>query len=34
MVRRGVLAGSDGTLARLLGRPTTPLAEGLHALAG
>ncbi|WP_139977971.1 NmrA family NAD(P)-binding protein [Nocardioides litoris] len=33
-LRRGVLAGSDGTLARLLGRPTTPLAEGLRALAG
>lgn len=29
----GALADSDGTLARLIGRPTTPLIEGLRALA-
>ncbi|WP_134322421.1 SDR family oxidoreductase [Cumulibacter soli] len=29
-IRRGVLAGTDGTLARLIGRPTTPLIEGLR----
>ena len=28
----GVLATSDGTLSRILGRPTTPLVEGLRAL--
>lgn len=28
----GVLAGSDGTLARIIGRPTTPLVDGLRAL--
>ncbi len=28
----GALADSDGTLARLIGRPTTPLVEGLRAL--
>lgn len=27
----GALAESDGTLARLIGRPTTPLVEGLRA---
>lgn len=27
----GVLADTDGTLARLIGRPTTPLIEGLRA---
>ncbi len=31
-VRDGVLADSDGTLARLIGRPTTPLVDGLAAL--
>ena len=31
-IRDGALADSDGTLARLLGRPTTPLVEGLRAL--
>jgi NAD(P)H dehydrogenase (quinone) len=29
-IRRGVLADSDGTLARLIGRPTTPLIEALR----
>ncbi|MFV0458803.1 MAG: SDR family oxidoreductase [Actinomycetales bacterium] len=28
-IRDGALAESDGTLSRLLGRPTTPLVEGL-----
>lgn len=32
-IRRGVLAQTDGTLSRLLGRPTTPLVDGLRALA-
>ncbi|MFB9313617.1 SDR family oxidoreductase [Nocardioides plantarum] len=32
-IRRGVLAGPDGTLSRLLGRPTTPLVDGLRPLA-
>jgi len=30
-IRRGVLADTDGTLSRLIGRPTTPLVEGLRA---
>ena len=30
-IRRGVLADSGGTLSRLIGRPTTPLVEGLRA---
>ncbi|WP_426184892.1 SDR family oxidoreductase [Microbacterium sp. TWP3-1-2b2] len=30
-IREGALADTDGTLARLIGRPTTPLAEGLRA---
>jgi NAD(P)H dehydrogenase (quinone) len=33
-IRNGVLAESDGTLSRLIGRPTTPLVEGLRPLAG
>ncbi|WP_158864977.1 SDR family oxidoreductase [Leifsonia sp. AG29] len=28
-IREGALADTDGTLSRLLGRPTTPLADGL-----
>ena len=32
-IRGGALADTDGTLARLIGRPTTPLAEGLRAIA-
>jgi len=32
-IRGGALADTDGTLARLIGRPTTPLAEGLRAAA-
>ncbi|MDP0399894.1 SDR family oxidoreductase [Tsukamurella strandjordii] len=32
-IRDGALEETDGTLARLLGRPTTPLVEGLRALA-
>ena len=31
-IAAGALADSDGTLSRLIGRPTTPLAEGLRAL--
>ncbi|WP_337006765.1 SDR family oxidoreductase [Microbacterium sp. LB12] len=30
-IRDGALADTDGTLARLIGRPTTPLIEGLRA---
>lgn len=30
-IARGVLANTDGTLSRLIGRPTTPLVEGLRA---
>lgn len=30
-IRDGALAETDGTLSRLLGRPTTPLIEGLRA---
>ena len=32
-IRDGALADTDGTLARLIGRPTTPLIEGLRAVA-
>lgn len=32
-IRRGVIGDVDGTLARLLGRPTTPLVDGLRSLA-
>ncbi|MBS0023235.1 SDR family oxidoreductase [Microbacterium paraoxydans] len=32
-IRGGALAETDGTLARLIGRPTTPLVEGLRAIA-
>ncbi len=32
-IRGGALADTDGTLARLIGRPTTPLVEGLRAIA-
>ncbi|WP_046012479.1 SDR family oxidoreductase [Microbacterium sp. SA39] len=32
-IRSGALADTDGTLARLIGRPTTPLIEGLRAVA-
>lgn len=32
-IRDGALADSDGTLSRLIGRPTTPLLEGLRAAA-
>jgi len=32
-IRDGALAETDGTLARLIGRPTTPLVEGLRAIA-
>lgn len=31
-IRGGALADTDGTLARLIGRPTTPLVDGLRAL--
>jgi NAD(P)H dehydrogenase (quinone) len=30
-IRDGLLAETSGELARLIGRPTTPLAEGLAA---
>ncbi|MGW9113694.1 SDR family oxidoreductase [Microbacterium sp. NPDC055683] len=30
-IRDGALAETDGTLARLIGRPTTPLVDGLRA---
>lgn len=33
-IARGDLADSDGTLARLIGRPTTPLVEALRAAVG
>ena len=32
-IRDGALADTDGTLARLIGRPTTPLIDGLRAAA-
>ncbi|MDY0985395.1 SDR family oxidoreductase [Microbacterium sp. CFBP9023] len=32
-IASGALSESDGTLARLIGRPTTPLVEGLRAIA-
>ncbi len=32
-IRDGALADTDGTLARLIGRPTTPLVEGLRTVA-
>lgn len=32
-IASGALADSDGTLARLIGRPTTPLVDGLRAIA-
>ncbi len=32
-IRDGALADTDGTLGRLIGRPTTPLVEGLRPLA-
>ncbi|KXP00810.1 SDR family oxidoreductase [Tsukamurella pseudospumae] len=31
-IRNGALAGTDGSLSRLIGRPTTPLVDGLRAL--
>jgi hypothetical protein len=31
-IREGALADTDGTLSRLIGRPTTPLADGLRSL--
>lgn len=33
-IAAGVLEGADGTLARILGRPTTPLVDGIRALRG
>jgi NAD(P)H dehydrogenase (quinone) len=33
-IAAGVLASSDGTLSRIIGRPTTPLVDGLRALRG
>lgn len=32
-IKNGALADTDGTLARLIGRPTTPLVDGLRAIA-
>ena len=31
-IAAGVLSGTDGTLGRILGRPTTPLVDGIRAL--
>ena len=31
-IGRGVLADADGTLSRLIGRPTTSLVDGLRAV--
>lgn len=31
-IRRGVVGDTDGTLSRLIGRPTTPLVDGLRTL--
>jgi NAD(P)H dehydrogenase (quinone) len=33
-IARGDLAGSDGTLSRLIGRPTTPLVDALREAVG
>jgi NAD(P)H dehydrogenase (quinone) len=33
-IREGVLGDTDGTLSRLIGRPTTPLVDGLRAAVG
>ncbi|WP_431803141.1 SDR family oxidoreductase [Microbacterium sp. bgisy203] len=33
-IRGGVLADTDGTLARLIGRPTTPFVDGLRTALG
>jgi NAD(P)H dehydrogenase (quinone) len=33
-IARGVLADSDGTLSRLIGRPTTPLVDALRTAVG
>ncbi|RWR23236.1 SDR family oxidoreductase [Microbacterium enclense] len=33
-ISRGVLSQTDGTLARVIGRPTTPFVEGLRAALG
>ena len=32
-IRNGALSESDGSLSRLIGRPTTPLVDGLRAMA-
>ncbi|WP_314426783.1 SDR family oxidoreductase [uncultured Microbacterium sp.] len=32
-IAAGALADSDGTMSRLIGRPTTPLVDGLRAIA-
>lgn len=32
-IARGVLSHTDGTLSRIIGRPTTPLVDGLRAIA-
>ncbi len=32
-IAAGALADTDGTLARLIGRPTTPLVDGIRAIA-
>lgn len=31
-IRDGMLGETDGTLSRLIGRPTTPLVEGLRGV--
>ena len=33
-IRTGALADADGTLSRLIGRPATPLIDGLRAMSG
>lgn len=33
-IAAGVLSGTDGTLGRILARPTTPLVDGIRALRG
>ena len=34
VIRRGILGDTDGTLSRLIGRPTVPLVESLRAAVG
>lgn len=34
VIRRGILGDTDGTLSRLIGRPSTPLVDALRAAVG